>query len=131
MNATAGTAASTSAYGTPSLTKDASGNFEVEPSGHIDTTANVAKVELAATTVAISTATTTVVKAGVGKLHYINVIGGTLGNITVYDNTAGSGTVIVPTATPTGSVMWVFNRPVATGITVVTAGATVLVVGYR
>lgn len=85
----------------------------------------------------ISTATTTVVdSAGPGQLHQLIVFGGTLGAITVYDNTAASGTVIIPTFTPvamTGSGPQVYTLDVSytVGLTVVTAAATVVVVTYR
>lgn len=83
----------------------------------------------------ISTATTTTVKSGVGQLGTIQVLGGTLGAITVYDNTAASGTVIVPTFTPAtaawGANALVFNCAFSTGLTVVTGAATALTVLYR
>lgn len=85
---------------------------------------------------AISTATTTVVKTGAGQLHQIIVVGGTLGAITVFDNTAASGAQIVPAFTPvamTGSGPQVYTLDVSfgVGLTVLTAAATALVVTYR
>lgn len=79
--------------------------------------------------VAISTATTTVVKSGVGVLRSCQVLGGTLGAITVYDNTAASGTVIAPAFTPTATVPGTQILPdirFSVGLTIVTAAATIL-----
>lgn len=85
---------------------------------------------------AISTATTTTVKSGAGQVGAILVLGGTMGAITVYDNTAASGTVIVPAftpVTPTGSGpnVTVLNCAFSTGLTIVTATAMQIVVLYR
>lgn len=82
----------------------------------------------------ITTATTTVVKSGAGKLHSVCIVGGTLGAITIYDNTAASGTTIIPTFTPTATLPCptiILDVLVNTGITVVTAAATILVINYR
>lgn len=85
----------------------------------------------------VSTATTTVVDAnGPGQLHSIVVVGGTLGAITVYDNTAGSGQVIVPAFTPPtlssgGAFTITLDVSYSVGLTIVTAAATALVVTYR
>jgi hypothetical protein len=83
---------------------------------------------------AISTATTTTVKSGAGTLHTISILGGTAGAIDVYDNTAGSGTKLVPTFTP-GSVTTpatlTFDVAFATGLTIVTGAATLLQVSYK
>lgn len=78
----------------------------------------------------ISTATTTTIKSGSGVLHDMRVVGGTIGSIIAYDNTAGSGTTIVPaTVTSVGSLV----RDVAfgTGLTVVTSTPIVITVSYR
>jgi len=85
------------------------------------------------TSKAITTATTTVVKSGPGRVGYITILGGTAGAITVYDNTAASGTVIVPTFTPgavTVPVTIVLEVAFAVGLTIVTAAATILQVSY-
>lgn len=84
-------------------------------------------------TVAISSATTTTVKSGSGTLASITILGGTMGAITVYDNTAGSGTAICPAFTPAASSMetLTFNVGFKTGLTIVTAAATVLQVSYQ
>jgi hypothetical protein len=83
-------------------------------------------------TAAISTATTTTVATGTGTLHTITVLGGTLGAITVYDNTAGSGATICPAFTPAAGAMetLTFDVGFKTGLTIVTAAATVLQVSY-
>jgi hypothetical protein len=80
----------------------------------------------------INTATTTVVKSGAGKLAYLNILGGTLGAITIYDNTAASGTVLVPAFTPTATVPVCLTLEVtfSVGLTIVTAAASVLQVSY-
>ena len=79
----------------------------------------------------IKTATTTTVKSGSGNIKEIRVLGGTLGNITVYDNTAGSGTEIVPIITPAGATVLKKSCAFSTGLTIVTAAATIVVVSYR
>ncbi len=80
---------------------------------------------------AINTATTTTVKSGIGILHTITVAAGTLGAITVYDNTAGSGTTIMRTFTPTVAGTYILDVAFTTGLTIVTAAATVVTVSYR
>jgi hypothetical protein len=79
----------------------------------------------------IETATTTVVSAGAGYIGSIRVIGGTLGDVTVYDNTAASGTKVVPTETPVKGQLLEDGCYCATGITIVTAAATKLKVRYH
>ncbi|MDE1867652.1 MAG: hypothetical protein KGI08_08100 [Thaumarchaeota archaeon] len=73
----------------------------------------------------LAAAATTTVKTGSGLLHTINVTtaGAAASTITVYDNTAGSGTVI---ATLDGTVVhsYVFDVEFLTGLTVVIAGST-------
>jgi hypothetical protein len=46
-----------------------------------------------------TTADNTVVKAGPGIFGGLVIVGGTMGTVTVYDNTSCAGTVIVPTTT--------------------------------
>lgn len=79
----------------------------------------------------VSTATTTTVKNGSGFCRKILVLGGTLGNVTVYDNTAASGAVLVPTVTPVANGVLLEDCVFNTGLTIVTAAATVIVVSYR
>ena len=76
--------------------------------------------------IAINTAATTVVKTGAGIVNVIRVLGGTLGNVTIYDNTTGSGTVLCPTVTPVANEILIENLRFNTGLTIVTAAATVV-----
>lgn len=85
----------------------------------------------------VTTATTTVVKSGDGVLHAI-VVNKAVGSatITIYDNTAASGTkigTITFPATITGADQqpMVYNAQYTTGLTVVTSGATDLTIVYR
>jgi phage-related protein len=80
---------------------------------------------------AVSTATTTTVKSGAGFINIIRVIGGTLGSVTIYDNTAASGTVLLPTVTPVANGVLLEGVSFGTGLTIVTAAATVITVSYR
>jgi hypothetical protein len=81
----------------------------------------------------ISTSTTTTVKTGKGVLHSIVI--GTKGTsasvVTVYDNTAGSGTTlaIIDSLNQVGT--YTYDVAFATGLTVVTTGAPDLVVTYQ
>lgn len=73
-----------------------------------------------------STAGTTVL-TGAGWVRRIHVpgTGGTLGAITIYDNTAASGRIIFGPTTPTAGQIIDLQRRVAIGIEVVAASATV------
>lgn len=76
----------------------------------------------------ISTATTTTVKSGRGTLKRI-VLGETAaGAITVYDNTAGSGTVVAVLKASIAEGEFNFDCRFLTGLTIVTAGASKLTV---
>lgn len=83
----------------------------------------------------IATSTTTTVKSGAGVLHLINV--GTLGTvastITIYDNTAGSGTIIGIINSLTLSGGFPYDVSFATGLTLVTTGTAApdVTVSYR
>lgn len=79
----------------------------------------------------ISTATTTTVRTGSGVLNNLVCVGGTLGNVTVYDNTAASGTVLCPTVTPVANGLLLAGVSFNTGLTIVTASATVLTGSYN
>jgi hypothetical protein len=95
---------------------------------------DVQKVEQRYTYTTITTATTTLVKTGVGLVHTISILGGTLGAITVYDNTAASGTTILPTFTPTAALPCppiILDESFTVGLTVVTAAATIINVSSR
>lgn len=79
----------------------------------------------------ISTATTTTLKSGHGQLHSITVSETAAGTVTVYDNTAGSGTVIAVLKASIAEQTYFFDVSFNTGLTVVTAGASKLSVSYR
>lgn len=83
----------------------------------------------------IATSTTSVVKAGAGYLHSINVnTRGTVASIiTVYDNTAGSGTVIAVIDSLNLSGTFVLDVAFSTGLTIVTTGTVPpdVTVSYR
>lgn len=78
----------------------------------------------------ITTATTTILSAtSTSGIAYLYVQGGTLGNVTVYDNGAASGTILVPTVTAFNGQTLLYMVPFYTGLTVVTAAATIIT-GY-
>lgn len=111
---------------------DTSGNLQVNLANKIageDQTNDVLKVEQQFSYTRISTATTTVVKASAGFLHAI-VFGKHVAaeTVTVYDNTAGSGTIAYK-YTEGASVLSdnqtiIVDAKMPTGITVVTDQAT-------
>lgn len=78
----------------------------------------------------ILTATTTVVRSGSGFLSRLICVGGTLGNVTIYDNTSATGTVLFGPATPVAGGLIVADLPFKTGLTIVTAAATALSGSY-
>lgn len=96
-----------------------------------DAVNDVLRVEGQYLPIAISTAATTVVKNSAGYVNKIICVGGTLGNVTIYDNTAASGTIICPTVTPVANGVLIENVLFNTGLTIVTAAATVLTGSYR
>lgn len=79
----------------------------------------------------ISSATTTVCKTGSGQLKRITISETAAGAITVYDNTAGSGTVIAAFKASVVEQTYEFQIPFYTGLTVVTAGASKLNVVFE
>jgi len=117
------------------LQADVHGNLLVSLATKIageDITNDVLKVEEQYSTIAYATAqTATTIKSGAGRLHAINILGGTLGNLTVWDNTAGSGTTIIPQHTPTGSVCYLLDVPFVNGLTITTDSAMVLQFSYH
>jgi hypothetical protein len=81
-------------------------------------------------------AATNTVKSTPGQLGTLLVLGGTLGAITIYDNTAASGAQIANAFTPAtlaggGPGVYVFNVSFSVGLTIVTGTATVYTVLYR
>lgn len=79
----------------------------------------------------IATATTTVVKSGAGILRSITVNNTAAGAITVYDNTAGSGTKIATLKASVVEGTYEYNVSFSTGLTIVTAGASDITVSYK
>lgn len=79
----------------------------------------------------ISTATTTVCKTGAGELHSITIGETAAGTITVYDNTAGSGTIIAVFKASIVEQTFDLDVAFATGLTIVTAAASKLSVAWR
>jgi hypothetical protein len=79
----------------------------------------------------ITTATTTVVEPGPCVLGGIHIFAAVASTITVYDNTAASGTVICTFPASAAVGYYPFNRLCATGLTIVTAGASNLRVDTR
>lgn len=91
-----------------------------------DVVNDVQKVETRGSAVNILTATTTTIKSAPGHVNRLIAVGGTMGNVTVYDNTAASGTVLFGPATPTAGGTIVENIDFSIGLTVVTAAATAI-----
>lgn len=83
----------------------------------------------------ISTSTTTTVKSGAGVLHNIsiNTLGTVASTTTIYDNTAGSGTVIGVINSLTLSGAFILDVAFTTGLTIVTTGTVApdVTVSYR
>lgn len=79
----------------------------------------------------ITAATTTVVRTGPGVLVSIVLNETNAGTITIYDNTAASGTIVgtIAAATAAGTTFGYLCQ-VSNGITVVTAGADDITVVY-
>lgn len=73
---------------------------------------------------------TTVVKSSAGQLYGFYV-GTATGNITIYDNTAASGTKILDTsAVPTAGAVVKLPAGFSTGLTIVLSGAAVVTALY-
>lgn len=96
-----------------------------------DQTNGVAKVEQRFSYSNITSATTTTVKSGSGFLHAINVNSTAAGTITIYDNTAGSGTKIGTLKSSIAESTYIFNVSFSTGLTIVTGAASDITVSYR
>jgi hypothetical protein len=79
----------------------------------------------------IATATDTQVKGSAGILAGIVVNGGTMGAITVYNNTSCATTTIATIASPYAGQVIPLGVYAGTGICVTTAGATNLTVIYK
>lgn len=87
---------------------------------------DVSKTETRGSAVNILTATTTTIKSAPGHINHLIAVGGTMGNVTIYDNTEASGTVLFGPATPTAGGVIVADIEFAVGLTVVTAAATAI-----
>lgn len=73
----------------------------------------------------MTTATTTTFKSGAGILHSItiNSLGTVASTVTVYDNTAGSGTQIaILNSLSSGQGTYVYDVAFTTGLTITTTG---------
>lgn len=79
----------------------------------------------------IATATTTVVKTGAGHLAHIVVGETAAGAITIYDNTAASGTILAVLKASIVEGTYEFNVAFATGLTIVTAAVSKITVVWR
>lgn len=79
----------------------------------------------------ISSATTTVCKTGSGQLKRITITESVASVITVYDNTAGSGTVLTAFKASAAEQSYEFQIPFHIGLTVVTAGSSKLNVVFE
>ncbi len=78
----------------------------------------------------IATNTTTVVKIGAGHLHSIVINTTAAGTITVYDNTAGSGTKIAILKASVVEGTYLYDCAFSTGLTIVTGAASDITVTY-
>lgn len=79
----------------------------------------------------ISTATTTTPKSAKGVLRRILITETAAGAITVYDNTAASGTIIAAFKASVAEGDYEFNVRFGTGLTIVTAGASKITVVWE
>ena len=104
---------------------------EIYAPGYEDNTVGVAKVEQRFSYSNITTATTTTVKSGAGFLHAITINTTAAGAITIYDNTAASGTKIGTLKASIGEQTFILNVSFGTGLTIVTAAASDVTVSYR
>jgi len=73
----------------------------------------------------IPTNTTTVVKSGSGLLHSVIInTRGVATTVTLYDNTAGSGTKLATIDTTLSTTSFLYDIGFRNGLTAVTAGTT-------
>lgn len=101
------------------------------PAAFQDTVTGACKVETPGAAINILSATTTVVKAGTGHLNHLIAVGGTMGAVTVYDNTAASGQVLFGPGTPTAGGVIMADIDFSTGLTIVTGANTVISGSYK
>jgi len=90
-------------------------------------------IEAGTSPLRINTSTTTVVKGGPGILVsvIVNTKGTVASTVTIYDNTAASGTIVAVIDSLNNVGTFTFNCLMAIGITVVTTGAPDITVCYR
>lgn len=88
------------------------------------------RVEGRSRSVVITTATTTNVTFHAGIISSIRVLGGVVGNVTIYDSFGASGKVLLPALTPVAGVELLRGVEFVKGLTIVTASAIFLVVEY-
>lgn len=121
------------------LQLDSSGNLQTNLFTKIageDLTNDVMKVEEQFSFQNITSATTTTIKSGAGVLRAL-VINKAVASATVaiYDNTAGSGTLIgtitMPATLLSNQASLNYSVKFATGLTIVTTGAQDITVSYR
>lgn len=80
----------------------------------------------------ITSATTTLVKSGPGKLHKLVINTTAAATITIYDSLTATGTKIATiAASPSIGSNFAYNVCFNTGLCIVTAGTTDLTVAYR
>lgn len=83
----------------------------------------------------ISTSATTVVKTGAGNLHNVtvNTDGTVASSVTIYDNTAASGTIIAVINSLNSTGTYTYDVAFTTGLTIVTTGTAApdITVSYR
>lgn len=80
----------------------------------------------------ISSAATTTIASFPIVVNEIRVLGGTLGNVTVYDSPTASGATVIPALSPDkGQVLVGCAANFSIGCTIVTAAATILTVSWR
>ena len=113
---------------------DAAGNVQTTLNTLIageDITNDRLKVEHQYSGTYIATATTTTVKSGAGFIHTLTIGETAAGAITLYDNTAGSGTIIFVAKASIVEQTFVLDVSFTVGLTIVTAAASKLMVSYR
>lgn len=77
------------------------------------------------TSVNITTKTTTVCRTGSGIFRGITINkAGSTDTLTVYDNTAASGTIIATITVASGIALYEYNATFVNGLTVVSGGGT-------
>lgn len=126
---------------TSELQSDANGNLKVTLATLIageNLTTNRLNVEPVYSFQNISSTATTVVKSGAGTLHTITINKPVASSvITIYDNTAASGTLIATITLPAtllqeGPYSAIYDVSFSTGLTIVTAtGASDITASYR